>query len=117
MLVWRGSQGLVRHAWCILCDGECGGDGGESKPLVGGQLARITFIFSIIVGIASLAMSYWGTANATSVSVGDCRHYKVNTIDNCGSCVSMLSPSSKDGYLSTWVGNIRYNWLNIVALS
>jgi hypothetical protein len=89
----------------------------ESKPPVGVLSARLTFIISILVGIASLAISYWGTTNAMSVSIGDCRHYKVNTIDNCRSCVSMLSPLSKDGYLSTWVGDMRYNWLNIVALS
>jgi hypothetical protein len=29
-------------------------------------------------------------------------------------CISLVS---KDEYLATWVGNMRYNWLNINALS
>lgn len=87
----------------------------KRKPAAGSRLVRITFLMGMAFGVVSLGIGYFGTSTPTAVHIGDCRNH-ISWQGDCGPCVSMLSPTSKNGYLDAWTATVKSDWLTIVAL-
>lgn len=87
----------------------------RQTPIHRWKLAIWFLWVSVVLGIPSVILSYKLSSTPVSLQIGDCRNAMV--WESCGDCVSMLSPTSTNGYLSAWASNLPNNWLPLAALS